>query len=162
MATNYYVFVDKFTVPCDVETAYQYIHKIEEYPRWWAKVYKKIAKIKDAPAGMPGAKYEITVGGFLPYSLTIENEVTCIDKPHRIEFAAEGDLSGKGIWLFHRVEEGTEIIFDWQVAANKPLVKWFSFLLKPLFRANHGYCVRQARQGMHKELALKNMLAAAV
>src|SRR5688572_5543158 len=100
MATNYYVFVDSFTIPCDVETAYEYIHRIEEYPRWWGKVYKKIVKVKDAPNDEPGARYSVTVGGFLPYILTIENEITHLDKPNFIRFKAIGDLHGKGVWTF--------------------------------------------------------------
>ena len=156
MATNYYIFIDKFTAPCDEETAYNYIKQIEEYPRWWGKVYKKIIKLKDAPADAPGAKYAITVGGFLPYTLNIENEVTHMDKPNLIRFNADGDLKGKGAWVFRKVEEGTEVTFDWRVAANKKVIRWFSFLLKPLFKANHHYCVVKAKQGMEKDLRLKN------
>lgn len=153
MSINFYVFIDRFTVPCDVETAYRYIRQIEEYPRWWGKVYKKIVKLKDAPPDTPGARYAVTVGGFLPYTLTIENEVTLIKRPYRIEFNAAGDLEGKGIWMFREVENGTEITFDWRVASNKKLINWFSFLLKPLFKANHTYCARKANEGIRKELS---------
>jgi hypothetical protein len=154
MATNYYIFTDKFIVPCDTATAYHYISKIEDYPRWWGKVYKKITKLKEAPEGQPGARYAVTVGGFLPYSLTIENEITFIDKPLLIRFEAYGDLQGKGMWTFREVAEGTEITFDWRVAANKKLIRLFSFLLKPLFRANHTFCVRKAKEGMTNDLQL--------
>jgi hypothetical protein len=157
MTTNYYVFIDKFIAPCNVETAYTYIKQIEEYPRWWGKVYKKIIKLKDAPPDTAGSKYKITVGGFLPYTLTIENEVTHIDKPNLIRFDALGDLKGKGTWSFRPVEDGTEITFDWRVAANKKVIRWFSFFLKPLFRANHHYCVVKAREGMEKDLQVKQM-----
>jgi hypothetical protein len=152
MATNYYVFVDKFTVPCDVETAYQYIKQVEEYPRWWGKVYKKIEKLRDAPPDTAGSEYRVTVGGFLPYSLVIGNETTLVDRPNQIEFVAYGDLEGKGIWLFKPVAEGTEITFDWRVAVNKAVIRVLSFILKPLFRANHVYCVKKANEGIRNEL----------
>jgi len=155
MATNYYVFVDKFTAPCDVETAYQYIHRIEEYPRWWGKVYKKIVKLKDVPPDTTGAKYRVTVGGFLPYTLTIENEITLVDRPHRIAFIAYGDLEGKGTWSFKPVAGGTEITFEWRVAANKSIIRALSFILKPLFRANHVYCVKKANEGIRQDLQRK-------
>lgn len=155
MTTNYYVFVDRFTVPCDIDTAYEYIRGIEEYPRWWRNVYKKIVRLRDAPADTPGARYAITFGGFLPYSLTLENDVTLVDRPRRIEFDAGGDLQGKGAWIFRQTEGGTEITFDWRVAANKRIIRLLSFLLKPLFKANHAYCVRKANEGLHKELAMK-------
>jgi hypothetical protein len=152
MATNYYVFVDKFTVPCDEEVAYQYIKQIEEYPRWWGQVYKKIEKLQDAPPDMAGSKYRVTVGGFLPYSLTLENEITFVDRPNRIDFVAFGDLQGKGTWLFKPVADGTEITFDWRVAANKVIIRALSFLLKPLFRANHVYCIKRANEGIRYDL----------
>lgn len=160
MTTNYYIFTDKFTVPCDKATAYQYISNVEDYPRWWGKVYKKIVKLTDVPAGQPGAKYAVTVGGFLPYTLTIQNEVTLTDKPSLIRFHADGDLQGKGVWAFCEVADGTEVTFDWRVAANKKLIRLFSFLLKPLFRANHAFCVRKAKEGMTNDLQLKNQLGA--
>jgi len=162
MATNYYLFIDRFIVPCDIETAYHYIKQIEEYPRWWGKVYKKIVKLRDAPPDTPGAKYRITVGGFLPYTLTIENEVTHIHRPHLIRFDADGDLQGNGTWLFRQLEGGTEIIYDWRVAANKNLIRIFSFLLKPLFRANHHYCVVKAKEGIEKDLVAKNQVSASL
>lgn len=155
MATNYYVFTDTFTVPCSVDTAYQYIKRIEEYPRWWGNVYKKIEKLKDAPPDTAGSKYRVTVGGFLPYSLVIENEVTFVDRPNRIEFVAYGDLEGKGLWSFKPVAGGTEVTFDWRVAANKAVIRALSFLLKPLFRANHVYCVKKANEGIRRELQQK-------
>lgn len=157
MSTNYYVFTDRFTVPCGIEPAYHYIQYIEEYPRWWGKVYKKIVKLKSAPADTAGSRYAVTVGGFLPYTLTIENEVTYINRPYKIEFDATGDLEGKGVWMFREVENGTEITFDWRVSSNKKLIKWLSFLLKPLFAANHAYCVRKADEGIRNDLAGKTM-----
>jgi hypothetical protein len=156
MATNYYVFVEKFTVPCDIETAYHYISLIEEYPRWWGKVYKKVEKLKEVLPDNAGAKYWVTVSGFLPYSLIIKNEITFIDRPNRIEFLAIGDLEGKGIWLFKSVAEGTEITFDWRVAANKFIIRWLSFILKPLFKANHVYCVKKAKEGICSDLQQKH------
>ncbi|MBD0350748.1 MAG: SRPBCC family protein [Flavisolibacter sp.] len=152
MAANDYVFVDHFTAPCDPQTAYHYISRIEEYPRWWGTVYKKITKLNEVPEGQPGARYTVTVGGFLPYTLTMQNEVVHLDKPNRIEFNATGDLEGKGVWTFEKTEAGTKLTFDWRVLANKKVIRWFSFLLKPLFRANHVYCVRKAKEGMTKDL----------
>ena len=91
-------------------------------------------------------------------TVTIENEVTHIDKPHLIRFDADGDLQGKGEWIFKEIAEGTEITFDWRVAANKKIIRLFSFILKPLFRANHAFCVRKAKEGMTNDLKLKNQL----
>lgn len=159
MPANAYVFVDRFTVPCDEETAYRYISRVKDYQQWWGKVYKKVEKLNNVPEGEPGARHAVTITGFLPYTLTLENEVTAVDKPHRFEFVAKGDLEGMGIWHFRKVGEGTEVTFDWRIVANKPVIRWLSFLLKPLFRANHVYCVRKAKEGMTKDLMMKGQLS---
>jgi hypothetical protein len=153
MVSHNYVFIDKFIVPCSQAIAYQFIRKIEEYPRWWGMVYKRIRVLKEAPPDGAGGLYEVAIQGFLPYTLTLQNQTTLVQKPDRIEFIAVGDLEGRGTWLFEEVEGGTQITFDWRVAANKPIIRLFSFLLKPLFRANHVYCMKKAEEGLLKELA---------
>jgi len=158
MAANDYVLVDKFVVPCNRETAYEYIRDIEEYPRWWSRVYKRIIVVQRALPGKPGGRYLVTVRGFLPYTLTIQNEVTVVQKPDRIEFVSNGDLQGKGTWLFREADAGTEITFDWRVVANKGTVRLFSFMLKPMFRANHVFCVRRAEEGIIKDLAKRGQI----
>ena len=157
MTTYYYIFVDKFAVPCNIATAYEYISNTEDYPRWW-KVYKKVSRLNNTPPDLPGAKSVMIVGGFLPYTLTIENEITSADKPYLICFNACGDLKGKGIWILREIAEGTEITFDWRIEANKKVIRWFSFLLKPLFRANHTFCIRKANEGIINDLQSKSQL----
>lgn len=152
MPANEYIFIDKFFAPCDVATAYEYISRINEYTRWWGNVYKKIKKLNGIPDNHPGVQYAVTIGGFLPYRLTINNELTYIDKPYLIRFRASGDLEGRGAWYFNETEGGTEITFDWRVTANKAAIRWFSFLLKPLFRANHHFCVKEAEKGIRFDL----------
>jgi len=158
MATNEYIFIDKFTAPCDINTAYNYIATIEDYPSWWGNIYKRIEKLNNVPDHQPGVQYAVRVGGFLPYTLTINNEITYTDEPNVIRFKAFGDLEGKGAWYFNPVEDGTEIVFDWRVTANKKVIRWFSFLLKPLFRANHHYCVTEAAKGLRADLIRQGKL----
>lgn len=159
MSTREYVFIDQFFAACDTTDAYDYIANIRDYPQWWGNVYKKIEKLNDVADDQPGVQYAVTIGGFLPYKLTISNEVTHIHKPHIIRFKAFGDLQGHGTWYFNAVEGGTTITFDWRVVANKAVIRWFSFLLKPLFRANHHYCVKEAEKGIRNDLIRNGRLS---
>jgi hypothetical protein len=45
------------------------------------------------------------------------------------------------------------VSYDWRVRAGKPLIRRFSPIVKPLFRANHTWVMR------HGEVALKRWLA---
>jgi hypothetical protein len=159
MAAREYVFIDQFFAACDITDAYDYIANIRDYPQWWGNVYKKIEKLNNLDDDQPGVQYAVTIGGFLPYKLTISNEVTHIHKPYIIRFKAFGDLQGHGTWYFNASEGGTTITFDWRVVANKAVIRWFSFLLKPLFRANHHYCVKEAEKGIRNDLIRNGRLS---
>ena len=161
MATNEYAFIDKFFAPCDMGTAYEYISTIRQYPLWWGRVYKRIEKLNAIPDNKPGVRYAITISGFLPYRLSITNEVIYSRKPDIIQFEAMGDLRGRGTWYFAECEGGTEITFDWRVVANKAVLRLISFLLKPLFRANHHFCIVEAEKGIRKDLMKKGKIVAA-
>lgn len=43
-----------------------------------------------------------------------------------------------GEWIFRQGnDEHCEIIYDWRISAEKPLLKKLTWLLRPLFSANH-------------------------
>ncbi len=147
---NYYEFLDRFEAPCDLETAWEYISKPENYPAWWGKIYKEASKTMNADGT---ETMKVVVAGFLPYTLTIYNKTTLLKKPFVLHFDAWGDLQGKGVWKLEALENGnTFVTFDWRVAADKAVIRWFSFLLKPLFRANHHFCIVEAEKGLRADL----------
>jgi hypothetical protein len=45
------------------------------------------------------------------------------------------------------------VTYDWRVKAEKPLLRYISFLLKPVFAANHRWAMRQGEQSLQRELA---------
>ncbi|MEK7256271.1 MAG: SRPBCC family protein [Bacteroidota bacterium] len=153
--TNYYEFLDRFEAPCDIETAWSYISQPENYPKWWGKVYKEAIK---TVAENGDETVKVVVGGFLPYTLTIFNRNTLKKKPFELHFDAWGDLQGKGIWLLETLPNGnTQVTFDWRVAADKAVIRWFSWMLKPLFRANHNFCIVEAEKGLRADLSKRTV-----
>ena len=78
---------------------------------------------------------------------------------HRITSAALfGDSSHR---RFHRpgcvviVQDADccDVTFDWKLTANKPLLRYLSFLLRPAFEANHRWAMEQGRRSLELELA---------
>jgi len=41
----------------------------------------------------------------------------------------------------------------WKIRADKPLLRDFSFLMKPLFSANHHWAMRKGEESLRLELA---------
>ena len=65
---------------------------------------------------------------------------------------AWGDFVGRGIWTFGQDGEWVDITYDWKIRADKPLLKYLSFLMKPLFGANHQWAMRQGEESLKLEL----------
>jgi hypothetical protein len=73
--------------------------------------------------------------------------------PDGFTIEATGDFAGRGVWTF--VQEGpwVRLTYDWRVRAGKPLLRYLSFLLKPIFSANHRWAMAQGEKSLRLELA---------
>jgi hypothetical protein len=82
-----------------------------------------------------------------------ESITTGAQRPNLLAIRASGDFSGRGIWSI--VQDGgfADITFDWKLTVRKPLVRYLSFALKPLFEANHRWAMEQGRTSLELELA---------
>ena len=45
--------------------------------------------------------------------------------------------------------------YVWTVQARKPLIRSLSFLLKPVFEANHRWAMARGEEGLTRELLLR-------
>jgi hypothetical protein len=60
---------------------------------------------------------------------------------------------GRGVWTISPAAEGAEVVYDWRIRAEKPLLRSLSFLLKPLFSANHEWAMARGEESLRLELA---------
>ena len=44
--------------------------------------------------------------------------------------------------VYLAMQEWVNIIYDWRIRANKPLLRYLSFIMKPIFSANHHWAMR--------------------
>ena len=66
---------------------------------------------------------------------------------------ASGDFVGRGIWSIVPDGDFVDISFDWKLSAEKPLLRYLSFLLKPAFEANHRWAMDQGLHDLELEIA---------
>src|SRR5207249_4543352 len=52
-----------------------------------------------------------------------------------------------------------DITYDWRLRAEKPLLRNLSFLLKPLFEANHRWAMAQGEESLKLELARRRAIS---
>jgi hypothetical protein len=65
---------------------------------------------------------------------------------------ATGDLDGNGRWTFQ--PDGPEVVitYHWRVAADKALLRRLSWLLRPVFAANHRWAMARGEESLRLEL----------
>ena len=133
-----YVFVDEWDVAAPAEAVYDVLVDARTYPKWWKPVYISVE----------GDRSETRhhFKGRLPYTLKMTARLVEEDRPHRFEVDVDGDLRGKGLWTFTARNGATRVRWDWTVYADKPFLRVFTPVLRPLFRWNHNWAVARARE----------------
>ena len=149
MASNKYHFEDHWDVPFPIQDVWDVLSRPQEFPLWWKGVYLSTEAL-DATAGEPkaGSRYAAVARGWLPYKLRFTIETLVLQKPGLIVFKASGDFeTDDSRWILSPKGTGTHVVLDWNPIVEKPIIKFFSPVLKPLFRWNHNWTmVRGQRQ----------------
>jgi hypothetical protein len=152
MATTDYHFIDKWRVEGDVYEVADIIEDAAGLTRWWPSVYFDYEELEPGGQKGVGKRIRLHAGGWLPYTLWINFRTVESDYPNGFTLEADGDLEGKGIWRFEQLGPYVNISYDWTIRANKSIIRRFSFLLKPIFRANHVWTMRRGEESLKLEL----------
>jgi hypothetical protein len=122
-------------------------------PRWWPSVYLDAEEL--APAGSDGAgrRVRLLTKGWLPYTLLWEFVVVESRYPHGFTLDASGDFVGRGVWTITQDGPVADVVYDWRIRAEKPLLRQLSPLLRPLFEGNHRWAMAQGESSLRLELA---------
>lgn len=141
-----YQFLDRWFVPHPIEDVYDVIGDQLQYPGWWGNVFLAVTGDEGPPR--PGRRASIVSKGFLPYKLRWVAEVIEVERPRGFRMTLTGDFVGVGEWTLEQAQGGTRATLDWRPAIEKPLVKYLTPLLRPLFRANHTWAMRRGEEGI--------------
>jgi hypothetical protein len=146
MATNNeYVFVTHWRVEGTIEEVSEILDDPLSLPRWWPAVYLEVRKL-------PDGVIDLYTKGWLPYTLRWRFRVTESRKPHGFTLEAFGDLVGRGEWTLTQDGAYADVVYDWRVRADKPILRYGSFILKPIFAANHRWAMARGEESLTREL----------
>ena len=150
--TRHYHFVTRWRVRATPQEVFDILTDAESLPRWWPSVYRSVETI---PLGDGTKKRVLDTQGWLPYRLHWEARVVEEehDPPHSLGITASGDFQGTGRWTLEADGPFTEVRYEWRVRADKPLLRIFSFLLKPVFSWNHRWAMARGLESLELELA---------
>jgi hypothetical protein len=152
-ATNSYHFITHWRVKATLDEINQTLGSATDLARWWPSVYLEVRELAPGDARGIGRVIDLYTKGWLPYTLRWQFEVTESRYPHGFTLVASGDFVGRGIWTFEPEGDQVKITYDWKIEAEKPLLKYLSFLMKPIFAANHRWAMAMGEQSLILELA---------
>lgn len=152
-ARNEYHFVTRWRMRAQREEVFAVLTDSESLTRWWPSVYRRVQPI--APSTGPdgvGKRLLLDTQGWLPYRLRWELRVVEHQPPSRLALEATGDFVGSGVWTLVQDGNATEVKYVWAIRAEKPLLRHFSFLLKPVFALNHRWAMARGLESLELEL----------
>lgn len=144
MSANEYHFVTHWRVASTVEEVSDVLGSPTDLPRWWPSVYVAVREVNGV--------VELHTKGWLPYTLHWFFRETESRWPLGFSLQAWGDFEGRGVWTFAQDGRFVNITYDWKIRAEKPLLRYLSFLLKPIFSANHRWAMARGEESLVAEL----------
>ena len=165
-ASNEYAFLTTWIVPATAEEVVDVLGDAAALSRWWPSVYLKATVLEPGDERGLGRVVDLHTKGWLPYTLRWRFRVTESDPPRGFAIEASGDFVGRGVWtLTPEASAGapggtrTRVEYDWRIVAEKGLLKRMSFLLKPVFAANHRWAMARGERSLLIELARRHATA---
>jgi len=155
MASNDYHFITHWRVQGSVPDVHAILGDAGDLARWWPSVYLNVQVLEPGDALGVGKVVNLHTKGWLPYTLHWQFHVTD-SHAHGFSLDAVGDFEGRGIWTFVRDGPWVDITYDWRVRAGKPLLRRLSFIMKPIFSANHYWAMAQGEESLRLELARRS------
>jgi hypothetical protein len=150
--TNDYHLINRWRLEATAQDIYDLISRPLDFPRWWPAVYLQAEEIAPGDPRGVGRRVRFRTRGRLPYTLLWESQTIESHPPNRLVIRAKGDLEGRGIWVLDQDGGFVNVTFYWKIRAEKPLIRYLSLLLRPVFAANHRWAMEEGRRGLEVEL----------
>ncbi len=164
MAINSYHFITVWHVPGSLQEVMMILVDGPGLVGWLLSVNLDVQELAPGDRDGLGKVVSVYTKGWLPYTLRWQFRITEVRPPYGFTLKAWGDFEGRGIWMFEvegspdgsQAEGWVKITYDWKISAEKPLLKYFSFIMKPLFSANHIWAMARGAESLKLELARRH------
>jgi len=153
VAANDYHFVSRWRVLGTIDEVFGLVSRSEELALWWPAAFRDVLELEPGDDDGIGKIVRMETQGWLPYTLHWHIRVDAMDPPHGFGFNVWGDFDGHGAWSFAADDGWIDIVYDWRVSVRKPLVRYLSPLLKPLFASNHRWAMSKGEESLRLALA---------
>lgn len=155
MPANEYRFITRWRLPGSAEQISELLDDTATLLRIWPSLYSRATVLEPGDDRGVGKVLRVETRGHLPYTLRWSFKVVGSRHPYGYTVDAWGDMVGTGVWTIRPDSpDGGEsrVTYDWRVRTDKPLLKWLSPILKPLFKSNHDRVMADGERGLRAEL----------
>jgi hypothetical protein len=148
-----YHFVTSWKIPGTAQEVAEVLGDPLGLVRWWPSVYLDVRELKPGnPETQFGLVIDLHTKGWLPYTLRWRFEVTESRGAGGFSLVADGDFVGTGVWTLEQQGEIVDVQYDWRIRADKPLLRYGSFVFRPIFSANHHWAMARGEESLKLEL----------
>jgi hypothetical protein len=151
VAINDYHFITSWRILATLQEVVEAMSDPTELARWWPSVYLAVNEIAPGDEQGIGKTFDLHTKGWLPYTLNWQMRVADLQEG-QLTITASGDFTGRGIWTVREEQPWTFLTYDWNIRANKPLLQYLSWALKPVFSANHRWAMAQGERSLQLEI----------
>ncbi|HEX8156301.1 MAG TPA: hypothetical protein VF526_02845, partial [Solirubrobacteraceae bacterium] len=152
-------FVTRWWVAGTAQEVSDVLGDAKTLPAWWPSVYLHVRVVEPGDADGIGRVLDVYTKGWLPYTLRWRLTVTEPVSPQGFAVAAAGDFVGTGVWTFTQHGPEVEVLYDWRIRANKALLKRLTWLMRPMFCANHLWAMKRGEESLVLELRRRRGVA---
>ncbi len=156
MNGNAYHFMTMWRVKATLAEVNDIIGNAPDLPRWWPSVYLEVKELEKGDERGVGRVIDLYTKGWLPYTLRWQFRVIESRHPYGFTLETWGDFVGRGIWTFEPDGKDVIISYDWSIRADKPLLRYLLFIMKPIFSANHRWAMQKGLESLQLELARRH------
>jgi len=160
MPAHDYSFLTHWRFAGDCDEVYDVLSDAGGLARWWPSVYLDVRVLHAGRADGVGREVELLTKGWLPYTLRWRFRIVEADRPRGFAIEALGDFDGSGRWTLRQDGPYVDVRYDWRVRAEKPLLRRLSFVLRPLFAANHRWAMARGERSLQLELRRRRAVTA--
>lgn len=152
MATNEYHLTTDWRFVGAIQEVSDLLSDTTAMARWWRAFIIDLEERAPGDRQGVGKVVALHSKGWLPYELRWSFRVTESHAPYGFSITAWGDLTGRGEWTLAQDGPFVAVHYDWRISADRPLLRYCSFILKPLFAFNHRWAMERGAEGIRLEL----------
>lgn len=152
MKTARYRIVSHWRVEARLQEVIEIFRDSESLADWWPAAFLKARTLAPGAEDEMGKRVWLHVKGWLPHTLQMAFEITESSYPESFTLTVCGDFEGGCHCRVAESRDSVELEFDWRVDVQKPLVRYTSWLLRPLFTWSHRWVMRRGQESLKLEL----------